>query len=63
VAVRPGNVSKEVIDSGQTVSMMRSRRNKGGFTNIGDAIDLQIAERKARLTKLATFSLVENANG
>jgi hypothetical protein len=59
MAVRPSNVSKEVIDTGQTVSLMRSRRDKGGFTNIGDAIDLQIAERSARLTKLATFSLVE----
>lgn len=61
MAVRPANVSADVINTGQTVSLMRHRRDAGGFTNIGDAIDLQIAERNARLTKLGTFSLVENA--
>jgi len=58
MGVRPANVSADVINTGQTVSMMRARRDKGGFTNIGDAIDLQIAERKARLTKLETFKLM-----
>ena len=56
---RPANVPKDIIDKGETVRLMKERRDAGGFTHIGDAIDLQIAEREHRILKLETFKLVE----
>lgn len=61
--MRPTHIPKAIINKGLTTTMMRKRRDAGKFTCIGDAIELQKAERELRLEKRKVMALVEDIPG
>lgn len=60
---RPANVPLSLRCVAESIALMKRRRDEGGFQCIGDAIELQTAERTMKQLRHEHLSLVEDVPG